>query len=116
MTRTVQTDVVVVGAGMAGMRAALALAPLRVVLVTKARLGLGGSSPLAQGGIAAAIGDGDAPSRHAADPERVLTESAAGEIAWLAGHGTSFDRAEDGTVALAREGGHRRRRVLHAGG
>ena len=60
-------DVVIIGAGVAGMSAALALAPLRVHVVTKTRLGAGGSSPWAQGGVAAAVGPDDSPALHAAD-------------------------------------------------
>ena len=52
---TLLADVVVVGTGVAGLSTALALAPRRVVLVTKTRLG-DGSTPWAQGGIAAAVG------------------------------------------------------------
>ena len=50
------TDVVVIGAGAAGLSAALGLSPHRVTILTKGRLGSSGSSPLAQGGIAAALG------------------------------------------------------------
>ena len=58
-------DALVVGGGVAGMTAALALEGRRVVLVTKSRFGCGGSSAWAQGGVAAAVGREDAPALHA---------------------------------------------------
>jgi len=61
------TDVVVIGAGAAGLSAALGLAPHRVTLLTRGRLGSSGASPLAQGGIAAALGPEDGPGLHARD-------------------------------------------------
>jgi L-aspartate oxidase len=116
---------VVVGGGMAGLSAALGLDGC--VVVANEPVG-GGSSCLAQGGIAAAISAGDSPSQHAADtlavaadlavPEiaALVTESAADRIAWLAALGIAFDRAPSGALALGREAGHRRHRVVHAGG
>ena len=60
-------DVVIVGAGLAGLFTALKLAPLPVTVVAAAPLGQGASSMWAQGGIAAAIGEGDTPASHALD-------------------------------------------------
>ncbi len=60
-------DVVVIGAGLAGLFTALRLAPLPVTVVAAAPLGQGASSVWAQGGIAAAVGQGDTPEAHAAD-------------------------------------------------
>src|SRR6267142_2475998 len=57
----------VIGAGAAGLSAALGLAPHRVTLLTKGPLGSSGSSPLAQGGIAAALGPDDGPALHTRD-------------------------------------------------
>jgi L-aspartate oxidase len=125
---TQRADVVVVGAGVAGLRAVLALAPLDVVLVTKTSLGAGGSSPYAQGGIAAAIDRSDSPRLHADDtlavgsglnnPDvvRLMTDRAPGEIERLVAAGTRFDRTPEGELALGREAGHQRRRIVHAGG
>jgi L-aspartate oxidase len=117
-------DVLVVGSGAAGMSAALSAAAhgRRVLLVTKEDLG-GGSTPLAQGGLAAAIGPGDGAALHLrdtlaagaglCDPAAVATlvSEAPGEIATLAGLGARFD-----VTALHLEGGHTRNRIVHAGG
>ena len=117
-------DVIVVGSGAAGMTAALTAARhgRRVLLLSKDDLG-GGSTPLAQGGMAAAIGPGDGPARHAedtlnagaglCDPASVaaLTAAAPGEIAWLIELGARLNRA-----VLHLEGGHSRKRIVHSGG
>jgi L-aspartate oxidase len=118
------TDIVVVGSGAAGMAAALAAAARgrRVLLVTKEDLG-GGSTPLAQGGLAAAIGPGDDLVLHQRDtlvagaglcePAAVaaLVTEAPAEIARLAERGA---RLEQTTLHL--EGGHSRHRIVTAGG
>jgi L-aspartate oxidase len=117
-------DVVVVGSGAAGMSAALAAAAhgRRVLLITKEDLG-GGATPLAQGGLAAAIGPGDTAALHQrdtldagaglCDPAAVaaLVSQAPAEIARLAGLGARLERA-----SLHLEGGHSRGRIVHAGG
>lgn len=119
-------DVVICGAGVAGLCAALALKPLRVALLTKSRLSFGANSLWAQGGIAAAIGEGDSPELHSDDTEiagaglsdsaavDVLTHSAPAAIAMLTRLGTRFDRDATGRIDLAREAAHRMPRVLHA--
>ena len=61
------SEVIVVGSGIAGMVAALQLYPRKVTLVTKTQSLTGGSTAWAQGGIAAAIGDDDSPEEHAKD-------------------------------------------------
>jgi L-aspartate oxidase len=124
----IPADVVVVGAGVAGLTAALGLAPRRVVLLTKARLGAGGASVWAQGGVAAAMGPDDEPGLHArdtlqaaagiADPEVVelLTREGPLQIERLIELGARFDRDAAGELALGREGAHGKRRILHAQG
>ncbi len=120
-------DVVVVGSGVAGLSAALAAAVTRsVLLITKDGLGAG-STMWAQGGVAAAIGSGDSPGRHGSDTllagaglcqaaavDILVTEGPA-RVAALLALGAAFDHDGD-TLALGREGGHRRHRILHAGG
>jgi L-aspartate oxidase len=117
-------DVVVVGSGAAGISAALAAAGhgRRVLLVSKEDLG-GGATPLAQGGLAAAIGPGDSAALHQrdtldagaglCDPAAVATlvAEAPSEIARLTGLGARLERA-----ALHLEAGHSRSRIVHAGG
>jgi len=117
-------DVAVVGSGAAGMSAALAAAGhgRRVLLISKEDLG-GGATPLAQGGLAAAIGPGDTAGLHQrdtldagaglCDPAAVaaLAAQAPAEIARLAGLGARLER-----TALHLEGGHSRSRIVHAGG
>lgn len=119
---------VIVGSGTAGLACALALAPRPVVLLTKTALPEGGSSLLAQGGIAAALGPGDSPELHAADtlaagdglsdPQRVsglVTEGVSAVRGAIAG-GLPADREADGRLALGREGAHSAPRIIHAGG
>jgi L-aspartate oxidase len=122
-------DLLVAGAGLAGLYAALRAAEqsASVVLVTKGSL-RSSNSFYAQGGIAAAIGRDDDPALHRADTllvGRGLCDEAAVDvlvhegprrIADLQRLGVAFDRDGDGRLALGREGGHGRRRILHAGG
>lgn len=117
-------DVLVAGSGAAGMSAALSAAAhgRRVLLLSKADLG-GGATPLAQGGLAAAIGPGDSPGLHLhdtvdagaglCDPGAVadLVAAAPAEITRLAALGARLEREH-----LRREGGHSRHRIVHAGG
>ncbi|HVT65841.1 MAG TPA: L-aspartate oxidase [Mycobacteriales bacterium] len=121
-------DVVVVGSGVAGLTTALRLAGRRRVLLVTAGDLRSGSTPWAQGGIAAAVGLDDSPVEHADDTRvagagmcdddmlDVLTNGAAEAVARLIGDGARFDLGFDGRYALTREGGHHRDRVLHAGG
>ncbi|MDQ0405415.1 L-aspartate oxidase [Streptomyces sp. NPDC000349] len=122
-------DVVVVGSGVAGLTAALRCeaAGLRTVVVTKARLD-DGSTRWAQGGIAAALGEGDTPGQHLddtlvagaglCDPEavRILVTEGPDAVRRLIETGAHFDESTEGGLALTREGGHHRRRIAHAGG
>lgn len=122
------SEVVVVGAGVAGLAAALGCGRRSVTLLTKCRLAAGGSSPWAQGGVAAAVGLDDSPALHAADTlavaggladERavaVLAQEGPGRIAALLALGARFDRSAEGGLALGQEAAHSRRRILHAAG
>ena len=67
MTAPISVDYLIVGSGIAGLRAAVELAPVgRVLVLTKAEPGAG-STGYAQGGIAAAVGSDDSPQLHASD-------------------------------------------------
>ncbi|MBN9432170.1 MAG: L-aspartate oxidase [Bosea sp.] len=119
---------VIVGAGLAGLATALFLAPRPVVLVTKAPLGAEASSPWAQGGMAAAIGEDDHPDLHAGDTiaagdglcdesaVRRIIEAAPKAIAALARFGVGFDRHPEGGFRLGLEAAHGRNRIVHADG
>ncbi|MFF2811027.1 L-aspartate oxidase [Streptomyces sp. NPDC058000] len=127
---SITADVVVVGSGVAGLTAALrcAAAGRRTVVVTKAQLD-DGSTRWAQGGIAAALGDGDSPEQHLADTlvagaglcdeeaVRMLVTEGPDAVHRLIAAGARFDTAPGSDeIALTREGGHHRRRIAHAGG
>ena len=123
----IDTDFIVIGGGVAGLRAAADLAKAgRVLLLTKTAL-TESNSQYAQGGIAAAVGESDSTDIHFSDTlaagaglcdeaaVKVLADEAPEEIRKLIEWGTEFDRV-DGHVALAREGAHSQARVLHAHG
>ncbi|AWW38325.1 L-aspartate oxidase [Streptomyces cadmiisoli] len=126
---SISADVVVVGSGVAGLTAALRCeaAGLRTVVVTKARLD-DGSTRWAQGGIAAALGEGDSPEQHLddtlvagaglcdAEAVRILATEGPDAVRRLIETGAHFDESAEGELALTREGGHHRRRIAHAGG
>ena len=124
-----ETDLVVVGAGAAGLYAALTAAG------TGARVALVSATPLArtasywaQGGLAAALAADDSPDLHRQDTERagrnlvrasaatVLCREAPRTVGDLERLGVHFDADRHGNLALGLEGGHSRRRVVHAGG
>ncbi|WP_030567927.1 L-aspartate oxidase [Streptomyces aureocirculatus] len=126
---SLDADVVVVGSGVAGLTAALrcSAAGLKTVVVTKARLD-DGSTRWAQGGIAAALGEGDTPEQHLDDTlvagaglcdeeaVRILVTEGPAAVRRLIETGAHFDESAEGALALTREGGHHRRRIAHAGG
>ncbi|MGR6913691.1 L-aspartate oxidase [[Actinomadura] parvosata] len=128
---TVEADVVVVGSGVAGLTAALRYTELepaaKVLVVTKDVLSAG-STRWAQGGIAAVLDPHDTPDEHLNDTliagvglcdvraVRTLVTEGPGALRRLMDRGARFDRTADGELQLTREGGHRRRRIVHAGG
>jgi L-aspartate oxidase len=120
-------DFIVIGSGIAGLRAAIALAPVgRVLILTKAEP-TESNTGYAQGGIAVALGDDDSPALHAADTVRagdalcdeeavrVLVEQGPPYVTELVEWGTRFDRDAEGRLSRGREAAHSVRRVLHAG-
>jgi L-aspartate oxidase len=116
-------DLLVVGSGAAGLSAALRAAELgaSVGILTAGAL-LAGSSPRAQGGVAAAVGVDDAPALHAADTLAVgagLNDASAVDVLTREGSRSVRQLWDDGVPFeddLGLEAGHARRRILHAGG
>jgi L-aspartate oxidase len=127
-------DVLVLGSGVAGLSAAVRLAApeaghgLTVGVLTKGELSQS-ATRWAQGGVAAVLGgDEDSTDLHLADTlaagaglcdvdaVRVMVDEGPGRVEELIAMGARFDREASGTLALAREGGHSRPRVVHAGG
>ena len=118
-------DVLIVGSGLAGLTAALELAPThRVAVLTKRSLDDGASNQ-AQGGIAAVLAEDDSFDAHINDTliagaglsdlpaTRQVVENAPAAIAWLQSLGVPFSE-ENGELHLTREGGHSARRIVHA--
>ena len=121
-----RSDFLIIGSGIAALRAVPEVAGHGDVLIlTKAEADEGNTGH-AQGGIAAAVGPGDSPERHAADTiaagdglcdaraVQVLVEDGPRFVRELMSWGVQFDRAPGGEPALAMEGAHSARRVLHA--
>lgn len=128
MDRLRHDGVVVVGAGLAGLAAAMSAAPAKVLLLSETPLNSGCSSAWAQGGVAAALSPDDAPELHAADtiaagaglvvPDvaHLLADEGPGAVRWLATLGAPFDRTADGAFAQSLEAAHSRARVARVKG
>ena len=129
MTKTVATDrVIIVGAGLGALYAALKLAPRPVLMISPEVLGQGASSAWAQGGVAAAMDPADSPEAHARDTLRagagtvdagvadLVTHEARQHILDLTRLGTPFDRNPDGSYVMSREAAHGFARVVRVRG
>src|SRR6478736_518900 len=120
-------DFLVIGAGVAGLRAATELAEAGTVLVVAKDSFRESSSEYAQGGIAVALSDDDEVELHEQDTlyagdglcdraaVRTLVEEGPAAIQELIAWGAEFDR-EGASLAFTREGAHSRDRILHAHG
>jgi L-aspartate oxidase len=121
-------EILIVGGGLAGLFCALKLAPLPVAVLAAAPLGEGSSSAWAQGGVAAAIAEGDSPELHAGDTvvagAGIVDEEVALAVAREAGarvedllrFGAPFDRDAEGRLAPSREAAHSARRIVRVKG
>jgi L-aspartate oxidase len=127
-TSTASANVIIIGAGIAGLFTALKLSPLPVTVVAAAPLDEGASGGAAQSGIAAAIGEGDSASAHAADTiaagagivdetiASLIATEAPASIRDLLQYGVPFDRDLEGHHVLSREAAHSARRVVRVHG
>lgn len=126
--RVFQTPILILGSGVAGLSVALHLKKRSAILLSKSPFARGGSTILAQGGIAASIAEDDSPALHAEDTIQagaglskkdiveLVTREAPEQIQELIRLGAVFDRSLDGKLQLGREGAHSRRRIVRANG
>lgn len=123
-----EEPILIIGGGIAGIFAALKLSPRPVTILTAAPFGEGASSAWAQGGMAAAVGEGDTPDKHLADTiiagagtvdediARIMVNEARERIEDLLRYGVPFDRDLEGRLMVGREAAHSERRIVHVSG
>lgn len=121
-------DILIIGAGLAGLFLALQLAPRPVRVVAAAPLGEGASSAWAQGGLAAALAPEDSPEAHALDTvaagaglvdpaiARLIAHEGPARVRDLLALGVPFDRTPDGQLRLSLEAAHTFPRVARVSG
>lgn len=122
------STILIVGGGLAGLFTALKLAPLPCTVLSPRSLGEGASSSWAQGGIAAAMSEGDTAEAHAADTiaagagivdaavARMVASEAAERVHDLLSYGVPFDRDLAGRLVQSREAAHSANRIVRVGG
>lgn len=128
LSAPINSNVIIIGAGLAGLYTALKLAPTPVTIIAAKPLGNGTSSAWAQGGIAAAIGEGDTAEAHAqdtisagaglVDPDiaKLVTERASESIYDLLKYGVPFDQDLEGVLQLSKEAAHSNKRIVRVEG